>query len=317
MDQSQKGVLRTITLIGGSLSLSSTIIAFILFWFFKENRSFTLEIQMYLTLSIFLYSLSSLFPYDVNSVWCPIQSYLLNTSLTSLSIWSTIMGYSCLISMIHKTHLEHHKKFYRIIFFSFAFALPLALSSVILFTKIYGDSNGICWIDVRTEDRVQFIFKMVMMFYLIDWYIIIVNVFFILKIFIMSRRSQQNKNELYSYIKWYPIVNVLCEAIATINRIYGLFNGKKITFIFSILQVIFDSFEGLVFVCIFLSSPGISQSVIVFCRRIFNRKDKSYTINRMQTGDSSIIEDNALFKVNNEETTDIYKKEEEEYGFGI
>lgn len=316
MDQSQKDVLRTITLIGGSLSLASTIIAFILFWFFKENRSFTLEIQMYLTLSIFLYSLSSLLPYDVESVWCPIQSYLINTSLTSLSIWSTIMGYSCLISMVHKTHLEHHKKLYRLIFFSCAFALPLALSSVILFTKIYGDSNGICWLDVQTEYRLMYIFKMVMMFYLIDWYIIIVNVFFILKIFIMSRRSQQNKNELYSYIKWYPIVNVLCEAIATINRIYGLLKGKKITFIFSILQVIFDSFEGLVFVCIFLFSPGISQSVVVFWRRIFNGRNKSYATNSIKTGDSSILDDNALFKVNNEET-DITRKNEEEYGFGI
>lgn len=316
MDQSQKAVLRTITIIGGSLSLASTIIAFILFWFFKENRSFTFEIQMYLTFSIFLYSLSSLLPYEIESVWCSIQSYLLNTSLTSLSIWSTIMGYSCLISMLHKTHLEQHKKFYRIIFLSAAFAFPLVLSSVILFTKIYGDSNGICWIDVGTEYKVRFIFKMVMMFYLIDWYIIIVNVFFILKIFLMNRRSHQNKNELYSYIKWYPIVNVVCEVIATINRINGLFNGEKITFILSIIQAIFDSFEGLVFVCIFLFSPGISQSVIVFCRRIFNRKNESSTSNSMATGDNSISDDNALFKVNNEES-DFTKKIEEDYGLGI
>ena len=272
MQESQKDTIRNIIIVGNSLTLSSTVIAFILFWFFKENRSFNFELQMWLTLSIFLYSVSNLLPYQPDTAWCPVQSFFINANLTSLTLWSTILGYSCLITMVNKRHLENYKNTYRIIFLIIAFPLPLGLSSIILFTKIYGDSYGFCWIHIVTEDSIQFIFKMMMMFYLIDWYIIIVNLFFILKICMLTKKNSKSKNELYSYIKWYPIVNVICDVAATVNRIYGLFDGKDLIFVLSIIQAVFDSLQGLVFMIIFLMSPGISQSIVVFCRRLFNKK---------------------------------------------
>lgn len=272
MIETQKETIRTIIIVGNSFSLSSTVIAFILFWFFKENRSFTFEIQMWLTLSIFLYSIANLLPYQPDTLWCPVQSFFINSNLTSLTLWSTILGYSCLITMVNKRHLDNYKNTYRIIFLIIGIVLPLALSSIILFTKIYGDSYGFCWINVTTEDSVQFIFKMMMMFYLIDWYIIIVNLFFILKICMLTKKNSKSKNELYSYIKWYPIVNVICDVAATVNRIYGLLDGDNFVFLFSVIQAVFDSLQGLIFMIIFLLSPGISQSIIVFCRRLFNKK---------------------------------------------
>ena len=97
MQESQKDTIRNIIIVGNSLTLSSTVIAFILFWFFKENRSFNFELQMWLTLSIFLYSVSNLLPYQPDTAWCPVQSFFINANLTSLTLWSTILGYSCLI----------------------------------------------------------------------------------------------------------------------------------------------------------------------------------------------------------------------------
>ena len=88
----------------------------------------------------------------------------------------------------------------------------------------------------------------------------------------LTKKNSQSKNELYSYINWYPIVNVICDVAATVNRIYGLFDGKDLIFVLSIIQAVFDSLQGLVFMIIFLMSPGISQSIVVFCRRLFNKK---------------------------------------------
>ena len=87
----------------------------------------------------------------------------------------------------------------------------------------------------------------------------------------MSKLAENKNNiELYGYIKWYPILNVICELIATVNRVYELLTESN-NKILPIIQAVTDSSEGFFFMIIFLTSPGISQSLAVLCRRLFGK----------------------------------------------
>ena len=64
----------------------------------------------------------------------------------------------------------------------------------------------------------------------------------------MSKLAENKNNiELYGYIKWYPILNVICELIATVNGVYELLT-ESYNKILPIIQAVTDSSESFFFI---------------------------------------------------------------------
>lgn len=293
---SQVFVIRITMIIGSIASLSSTIFVFMIYWFFKENRTFIFELTMWFSCSVATYSISCLLPYDNTKeiIWCPIQSFLSNSSLLSQEIWCSILAYCGLVTIVQKSHLESFKRRYRIFFCIIAIVVPLALSLLILILKVYGDSDGFCWIDIYNDsEKKVLVFKLVLLFFSIDWFIIIINLYFIIRIALLYKAYPDLKNPIYSYIIWYPIVNSLFELIAVGHRLLTLLNLKHNSFAFSLIQTISDSFEGCIFMVIFLFSPKFKSSVAMFCSRICLRSSiNQHSENMLNQSKEEVIDNN-------------------------
>lgn len=131
LTQEQESIVQIITIIGSVFSISAAMFVIILFWFFKENRTFQLELVVWYSISNTLFSISALLPYKSDvEIWCPLQSFLMTTFLYSNMCWTCIIGYSCFMSVIKKNHIEHHKKMYRIGFVLMSLLIPAGLSSM-------------------------------------------------------------------------------------------------------------------------------------------------------------------------------------------
>jgi hypothetical protein len=108
------------------------------------------------------------------------------------------------------------------------------------------------------------------------WFFIILNCFFIFKVIYIFKEHLKKVGgkkayllRAYSFMKWYPIVHIICTMPATINRVYGIVKSES--FPLMIIQSIFDSFEGCLILVVFLMSPGIKYSISICCRRIISR----------------------------------------------
>lgn len=116
------------------ISLFCCSIIVLLFWFFKETRSFILGITLWLCFSEMLYFITAFFPYTKhrgdNPFWCSAQAFMIIMFQTSKLIWGCILGYSSFITAIRKDHLQRHKKHYLIIFLLLAYLVPACLASM-------------------------------------------------------------------------------------------------------------------------------------------------------------------------------------------
>ena len=143
-------IVKKIRIIGCALSIGTSVIVQFLYWFFKDNHNFTMSKIATLSLANAMFSLSLILPYNNQiDLICQIQSFLINTFQLTQYFASCVLCYCTFISIIKKNHLEKHKTFYRIFFFLIEMGLPISLSSIVLYTKSYGDSGGYCWLDVN------------------------------------------------------------------------------------------------------------------------------------------------------------------------
>ena len=261
-----------------SLSIITSVVDIFLYWFFPQNRNFSFSNIIILAIINLIYSISTLLPFDEfikepeNSKMCGIQAFIINLSHSAQYLQVSIMSYCIFIKIIKRNHLEKFYIIYRILFFILLLSFPLTFSIYILLTKAYGNSGIFCWIDIYTLYRRNFIKKVILNYYITIWFLILMNLFFIVKIKVTLRKNKI-KNEIYDHLIKYPIILIISSFPTTFNVLYRIFNKNKQIDFFIYLQIIFESCFGMVINIIFLTSPWIQQSIVGVINSYKNTED--------------------------------------------
>ena len=128
-------IIRIISKICSIFSITGSFTIFVLFWFFKENRSFNLEMVVWYCLSNTLYLFSILFipfnPIEEDN-WCAVQSFTMTWFQSASNFWTCIIGYVAFISVIKKNHIENNKCMYRGLFLILSFGISAGLASMLV-----------------------------------------------------------------------------------------------------------------------------------------------------------------------------------------
>jgi len=140
----------------------------------------------------------------------------------------------------------------------------------IIFTDTFGPTGGWCWLDVyQTNEHKYLVRKLILVFYLVNWFFIILTTFFIFKVIgILKNQSiQSNKNRvilaIYHVLKWFPIIQIICVVPSTINRIYNVLDQPP-NFVLMIFQTIFGSIIGLGYLIIYVRIPYVKHALKIF-----------------------------------------------------
>jgi len=120
-----------------------------------------------------------------------------------------------------------------------------------------------------------------MFYFSVDWFLIILNLFFIYKVVSILKENINERNKYalrtYSVMKWYPTLQVFCSLPATVNRFYDIYT-KEINFELMMLQAVFDCIGGFLVTIVFLFSPKIKNSLKICCNKLlggFKKRAKS------------------------------------------
>jgi phosphoglycerol transferase MdoB-like AlkP superfamily enzyme len=115
-----------------AFSILSCVIVMTIYWYFKEIRSFILELIIWLCISEVFYNLTAYFEYsnirEEKPNWCALQAFMIVTFQNTTWIWSCVIGYCAFISVIKRQHLEKHKRAYRRAFVVVSFFLSAFLA---------------------------------------------------------------------------------------------------------------------------------------------------------------------------------------------
>ena len=258
--------LQIILKIGTFLSIISSIIDIILYYIFKQNRNFSFSNIIILAAINILYSISTLLPADMklkqpeNTTMCQFQSFTVNSFHCAQYLQVSIMSYCLYIKLIAKNHLENNSRIYRTFFFLLLISFPLVFSIYILLTKSYGSSIVFCWINIYTLYRKTHIKNVVLNYYITIWFLLVMNLFFVVKIRIMIYRNKI-KNEIFQHLLKYPIILIIFSIPGTFNALYRLYQNNKDVDFMIFLQVISECCFGMVLNIYFILSPFVKQSI--------------------------------------------------------
>jgi len=259
--------LQIILKIGTFLSIISSIIDIILYYIFKQNRNFSFSNIIILAAINILYSISTLLPADMklkqpeNTTMCQFQSFAVNSFHCAQYLQVSIMSYCLYIKLIAKNHLENNSRIYRTFFFLLLISFPLVFSIYILLTKSYGSSIVFCWINIYTLYRKTHIKNVVLNYYITIWFLLVMNLFFVVKIRIMIYRNKI-KNEIFQHLLKYPIILIIFSIPGTFNALYRLYQNNKDVDFMIFLQVISECCFGMVLNIYFILSPFVKQSIV-------------------------------------------------------
>jgi hypothetical protein len=286
--------LQIILKIGTSLSIISSLIDIFLYFIFPQNRSFNFTNIIILATINIIYSISTLLPFDMklkqpeNTTMCQIQSFLINFSHCAQYLQVSIMSYCLFIKLIARNHLENNSRIYRTIFFLLLISFPLVFSIYILLTKSYGSSIVFCWINIYTLYKKSHIKKVVLNFYIMIWFLLLMNLFFVVKIRIMISKNKI-KNEIFQHLIKYPIILIIFSFPGAFNALYRLYQNNKDVDFMIFLQVISECSFVMVLNIYFILSPFVKQSIVNWIKN----KNKDDIGNLMPIRDDStfIIDD--------------------------
>ena len=259
--------LQIILKICTSLSIITSVIDIILYWLFPQNRSFSFSNIIILALINLIYSISTLLPADISlkqpeyTTMCQIQAFMVNFTHCAQYLQVSIMSYCIFIKLITRNHLEKNSKIYRSLFFLLLVTFPLVFSIYILLTKSHGNSIVFCWINIYTLYKKSHIRKVILNYYITIWFLLILNLFFIIKIKVMMKKNKI-KNEIYEHLIKYPIILIIFSIPGSFNSLYRLFPNYKDVDAMIFLQIICDSCFGMVLNIYFITSPWIKQSIV-------------------------------------------------------
>ena len=261
-----------------SLSIITSILDVFFYWLFPQNRYFSFSNIIILAVINLLYSISTLLPFDENSkepensTMCQIQSFLINLFHSAQYLQVTIMSYCIFIKIIKRNHLEKNYKIYRFIFFILLLSFPLVFSIYLILTKAYGSSGIFCWINFMSSYRRNFLKKVILNYYITIWFLLLMNLFFVVKIKVTLKKNKI-KNEIYEHLIKYPIILLISSFPTTFNVLYRIFNKNNQNIVFAYLQIIFESSFGMIINIIFITSPWIRQSVFGLINSYKNKDD--------------------------------------------
>ena len=261
-----------------SLSIITSILDVFFYWLFPQNRYFSFSNIIILAVINLLYSISTLLPFDENSkepensTMCQIQSFLINLFHSAQYLQVTIMSYCIFIKIIKRNHLEKNYKIYRFIFFILLLSFPLVFSIYLILTKAYGSSGIFCWINFMSSYRRNFLKKVILNYYITIWFLLLMNLFFVVKIKVTLKKNKI-KNEIYEHLIKYPIILLISSFPTTFNVLYRIFNKNNQNIVFAYLQIIFESSFGMIINIIFITSPWIRQSVVGLINSYKNKDD--------------------------------------------
>ena len=259
--------LQIILKIGTSLSIITSVIDIILYWLFPQNRSFSFSNIIILAIINLIYSISTLLPADMTlkqpeyTTMCQIQAFMVNFSHCAQYLQVSIMSYCIFIKIITRNHLENNSKIYRSLFFLLLLSFPFVFSIYILLTKSHGSSIVFCWINIYTLYKKSHIRKVVLNYYITIWFLLFLNLFFIVKIKVMMKKNKI-KNEIYEHLIKYPIILIIFSLPGTFNSLYRLFQNNKDVDFMIFIQVICECCFGTVLNIYFMTSPWIKQSIV-------------------------------------------------------
>ena len=214
--------LQILLKIGASISIITTVIDIILYWLFPQNRSFSFSNIIILAVINLVYSISTLLPADItldqpeNTTMCQIQSFIVNFSHCAQYLQVSIISYCIFIKVITRNHLERNAKIYRTLFFLLLLTFPLIFSIYIILTKSHGSSLVFCWINIYTLYKKNLIKKVVLNYYITIWFLLFLNLFFIIKVKVMMKKNKI-KNEIYEHLMKYPIILIIFSIPGTFN----------------------------------------------------------------------------------------------------
>lgn len=115
-----------------------------------------------------------------------------------------------------------------------------------------------------------------MFFYIVHWFFIILNSFFIFKVItILKDNSNSERNRYFlsvcNVLKFFPIAQICCIIPSTINRFAILFNRGEVefnSFTLNVLQCVFGSITGLFYLIIYIFLPDVKLALSTFCSRV-------------------------------------------------
>jgi hypothetical protein len=258
--------LQIILKIGTSISIFFGIIDIVLYAVFPQNRSFSFTNIIILAGINLLYSISTLLPADItlnqpeNTTWCQIQSFLVNFSHCAQYLQVSIISYCIFIKLITRNHLEKNAKIYRSIFFLLLLSFSLVFSIYILLTKAHGTAHAFCWINLYSLYQKNHIKKLILNYYTTIWFLLFVNIFFIVKVKVMMKKNKI-RNEMYEHLLKYPIILIILSLPGTFNMIYHIIYNQKDIEAMVFIQVISESCFGLVINIYFITSPWIKENI--------------------------------------------------------
>jgi len=170
----------------GSLSIAGCLFVVVMFFCYKNLRSFPFESVVYLNLSSMMTSLSYLIyfvddPGNVDIDYCRVQAFIMLAFENSQYLWTTMIGYSVYQSVIN--YEENHAKttnLKRAKYLILCYGLPLLFSLTADRRKVFGPSSYWCWIDTSEKNANQEKTAFSVFFYLFFWLLIFINLIFVL-----------------------------------------------------------------------------------------------------------------------------------------
>jgi hypothetical protein len=284
--------LKLIDLVISAFCYIGYFFVFFIYWFFKELRSFSFELVIWLSISSCFYSLRGfLWPQTIYNdsgeygIRCIIQSMVITFFENSTLLISCIIGYAAFVNTRNPKLFENNIRCYRIIFLSIALLIPLVPCLLIYFLKIYGPSDGWCWLDLSSsnKERITLINKFMIIYFCFIWLVVILNSFFFIIVIInlhklKSEENSQFINRITSRLKWYPVIITILLIPSTVNRVLNLTLNMKLD-ILIYLQTIADSIQGLIFGLVYTLSPEVKQALAQMWKKSF-RKDKTSMFNQ-------------------------------------
>ena len=248
--------------IGSIISIILYIMVIFSYFFFKNQKNFIMEIQLYFMTSVFLGSiLLLLIKEKYNYVFCENLGTILYCIFTSQEILALIIGFSCFSTMISREYLSKRKIEFRIIFFIFGLIIPGLISYFFVYGKdIIGNNHKIyCYLNFHIKNKLK---TDIISFFLFDCYILFINCYFIYKIISLKQTSINKK--LFSYVKWYPIINIIYKLFDGINIIYEMIINEEKYNTFSAISSILDAWHGIIYMIIYLCCSEISKGIFYF-----------------------------------------------------
>lgn len=257
-----------------SLAITNTISAigciFIILAYVTMKRDlFSIRLVVYMSIADLIHSLCLIIS-PLSSIWCLVQSILLEFSSASSILWSAIMAFAIFQVVVkNDDYVERNEKLFVII----GYILPLILTCLPLSTNSYGYTQGWCWIKSGNND---FIWRLVC-FYMVLFCVIIYNLVVYWIVFKKIRNEiinaiddeevQSINKDLLNRLRFYPIILIVCYSAVTIKRVYEFFNPEGGERMLTWVSGLMISLLGLLNSIVYGLSKDVREHLKGMCKR--------------------------------------------------